>query len=166
MYFYFQLKRKPLFYGLNYLLPVIVTAALTVFVFLLPAESGEKIGYCLTVLLAFMVILTLIAADLPTTAANTSLLGMDSYVFSDSFFLTVVETYGRAINSHVIPSGISTNFNSMRADLLVRISKRHSNDIIKQLFLGSFLSIRRAETLATRASSLKTLCYFAFWKVY
>ena len=164
MYFYFQLKRKPLFYGLNYLLPVIVTAALTVFVFLLPAESGEKIGYCLTVLLAFMVILTLIAADLPTTAANTSLLGMDSYVFSDSFFLTIVETYGRAINSHVIPSGISTNFKSMKADLLVRISKRHSNDISSSWIL--FLSIRRAETLATRASSLKTLCYFAFWKVY
>lgn len=74
VYYYFKLKRKPLYYGLNMLLPVIVTAMLINFVFLLPAESGEKIGYCLTVLLAFMVILTLIAADLPTTAANTSLL--------------------------------------------------------------------------------------------
>ncbi|KAK3778283.1 hypothetical protein RRG08_050975 [Elysia crispata] len=74
VYYYFKLKRKPLYYGLNMLLPVLVTAVLTVFVFLLPADSGEKIGYCLTVLLAFMVILTLIAADLPTTAANTSLL--------------------------------------------------------------------------------------------
>ncbi|GFR66110.1 neuronal acetylcholine receptor subunit alpha-3 [Elysia marginata] len=81
VYYYFKLKRKPLYYGLNMILPVLVTALLTVFVFLLPAESGEKIGYCLTVLLAFMVILTLIAADLPTTAANTSLLGRNSLRF-------------------------------------------------------------------------------------
>ncbi|GFO30133.1 neuronal acetylcholine receptor subunit alpha-3 [Plakobranchus ocellatus] len=74
VYYYFKLERKPLYYGLNMVLPVLVTAVLTVFVFLLPAESGEKIGYCLTVLLAFMVILTLIAGDLPTTASNTSLL--------------------------------------------------------------------------------------------
>ncbi|KAK3789922.1 hypothetical protein RRG08_004034 [Elysia crispata] len=74
VYFYFKLERKPLFYGLNMLLPVLVMALLTVFVFVLPADSGEKIGYCLTVLLAFMVILTIIAEDLPTTATNTSIL--------------------------------------------------------------------------------------------
>ncbi|CAL1532048.1 unnamed protein product [Lymnaea stagnalis] len=70
----FKLTRRPLFYGLNYLLPVIISSFLTMFVFLLPADSGEKIGYCLTVLLGYMVILTLIATDLPTTAQYTSIL--------------------------------------------------------------------------------------------
>ncbi|KAK3775001.1 hypothetical protein RRG08_036295 [Elysia crispata] len=74
IYYYFKVKRKPLFYGLTHLLPVMVTAFLTVFVFVLPAESGEKISYSLTVLLSFMVILTLIADDLPPTASNASLL--------------------------------------------------------------------------------------------
>ncbi|KAI8761343.1 neuronal acetylcholine receptor subunit beta-4, partial [Biomphalaria glabrata] len=74
VYYYFSIKRRPLYYGLNYLLPVLITSLLTIFVFVLPAESGEKIGYCLTVLLGYMVILTLIAADLPTTAEYTSIL--------------------------------------------------------------------------------------------
>ncbi|KAH9498109.1 Acetylcholine receptor subunit alpha, partial [Bulinus truncatus] len=74
VYYYFYLSRRPLYYGLNYLLPVLITSLLTIFVFVLPAESGEKIGYCLTVLLGYMVILTLIAADLPTTAEYTSIL--------------------------------------------------------------------------------------------
>ncbi|RUS82350.1 hypothetical protein EGW08_009903 [Elysia chlorotica] len=74
VYFYFKVKRKPLSYGLNHILPVLATAFLTVFVFALPPDSGERISYTLTVLLSFMVMLTLIADDLPTTASHTSLL--------------------------------------------------------------------------------------------
>ncbi|RUS84305.1 hypothetical protein EGW08_007949 [Elysia chlorotica] len=95
VYFFFKLERKPLFYGLNMLLPVLVMALLTVFVFVLPADSGEKIGYCLTVLLAFMVILTIIAEDLPTTATNTSILVLSMDALSVVLSICVLDIYHR-----------------------------------------------------------------------
>ncbi|XP_035825450.1 acetylcholine receptor subunit alpha-1-B [Aplysia californica] len=67
--------RRSDFYWLNVVFPVIVNGILTIFLFLLPAESGERIGYSLTVLLAFVVLMTLLAADMPTSAKHTSLLG-------------------------------------------------------------------------------------------
>ncbi|XP_076456891.1 neuronal acetylcholine receptor subunit alpha-7-like [Babylonia areolata] len=70
----FVFKRKPSYYGLNLLLPVIMCWLLSVFIFLLPAESGEKMGYSLTVLLAFVVLMTLLADTMPTTADHVSLL--------------------------------------------------------------------------------------------
>ncbi|ESP01931.1 hypothetical protein LOTGIDRAFT_138887, partial [Lottia gigantea] len=73
--FFFKLKRKSEYYWLNVLLPVIINSVLTALVFALPAESGEKMGYSLTVLLSFAVLLTLIADKIPSTSINTSLIG-------------------------------------------------------------------------------------------
>ncbi|XP_070187475.1 5-hydroxytryptamine receptor 3A-like [Littorina saxatilis] len=74
--FYFKLQRRSVYYGLNTMLPVLLNSLLIPLVFLLPHDSGEKIGYCLTVLLAYVVILTIVTDGLPTTAKNQSLLGL------------------------------------------------------------------------------------------
>ena len=71
----FKFKRKPDFYALNMILPVLLLAVMAVFVFMLPAESGEKIGFSLTVLLAFVVLMTILGDKMPSTADHTSLLG-------------------------------------------------------------------------------------------
>jgi hypothetical protein len=73
--FYLRLSRRALYYWLTVLLPVLVTSVLIPLVFLLPHDSGEKIGYCLTVLLAYVVILTIVTDSLPTSAKNSFLLG-------------------------------------------------------------------------------------------
>ena len=73
--FYIKLQRRAVYYGLNTMLPVLLNSLLIPMVFLLPHDSGEKIGYCLTVLLAYVVILTIVTAGLPTTAKSQSLLG-------------------------------------------------------------------------------------------
>lgn len=83
---YFNLERRPVYYGLNTILPVIVNSLLIPLVFLMPNESGEKIGFCLTSLLAYVVILTLVTQDLPTSAKTTSLLG--SFLFHSAPSLT------------------------------------------------------------------------------
>ncbi|KAL8620847.1 hypothetical protein ACOMHN_047018 [Nucella lapillus] len=70
----FQFKRKPAYYGLNLVLPVVMLWLLSVFIFMLPAESGEKMGYSLTVLLAFVVLMTLLADTMPTTTDHVSYL--------------------------------------------------------------------------------------------
>ncbi|XP_050388579.1 neuronal acetylcholine receptor subunit alpha-3 [Patella vulgata] len=71
--FCFKLRRKSQYYWLNMLLPVIVNSVLTALVFALPAESGEKMGYSLTTLLSFAVLLTLISDKIPSTSTSTSI---------------------------------------------------------------------------------------------
>ena len=45
------IQRKPMYYVINILLPVILLRSLIIFVFAIPVESGEKISYSITLLL-------------------------------------------------------------------------------------------------------------------
>ncbi|CAC5389555.1 CHRNA3 [Mytilus coruscus] len=67
-------ERLPGHYIMSVIFPVIITAVLTSVTFILPVESGEKVGYILTVLLALAVLLTLFADNMPTTSKHTSVL--------------------------------------------------------------------------------------------
>ena len=42
------MKRKPLYHIFNIILPPLVIGLLNVFVFLLPADSGERVGFSTT----------------------------------------------------------------------------------------------------------------------
>ncbi|XP_062579396.1 neuronal acetylcholine receptor subunit alpha-2-like [Saccostrea cucullata] len=64
------LKRRPMFHALNTMVPVALMAFLIPMVFKLPVDSGEKIGYSLTVLLAYAVYLTLISDNIPSTSVS------------------------------------------------------------------------------------------------
>ncbi|XP_052065626.1 neuronal acetylcholine receptor subunit alpha-6-like [Mytilus californianus] len=70
-----SMKRRPGFYVINVVLPVIFLMALNSCVFLLPPDSGERVSYAITVLLAISVFLTLIGNHLPKTSEPMSLLG-------------------------------------------------------------------------------------------
>ncbi|KAK7112703.1 hypothetical protein V1264_012114 [Littorina saxatilis] len=72
--FQFVFRRKPAYYGLNFVMPVLMCWILSVLIFLLPAECGEKMGYSLTVFLAFVLLITLLADRMPTTADHVSYL--------------------------------------------------------------------------------------------
>ncbi|CAH1796315.1 unnamed protein product [Owenia fusiformis] len=68
------LRRKPLFYMINVVLPVMLIACLTLLVFWLPADSGEKMSMGLTILLSFSVFLLLIVDNIPKTSTATPLI--------------------------------------------------------------------------------------------
>ncbi|XP_061164531.1 acetylcholine receptor subunit beta-like [Saccostrea echinata] len=74
--FIFTLKRRTTFHLLNTVLPMFLLASMVCFVFKLPVDSGEKLGYSLTVLLAIAVYLTLVADNIPTTSTYTSYLSV------------------------------------------------------------------------------------------
>ena len=76
IHYAFKLRRRALYHILNTLFPVILMASLTIFVFKLPPESGERIGMSLTVLLAYAVYLTLISDDIPRTSKSVSILSL------------------------------------------------------------------------------------------
>ncbi|CAH1801850.1 unnamed protein product [Owenia fusiformis] len=69
-----MLKRKPLFYAINVVLPVMLIASLTLLVFWLPSDSGEKMSMGLTILLSFSVFLLLIVENIPKTSESTPLI--------------------------------------------------------------------------------------------
>ena len=86
--FTFKLKRKPTFLLVNVILPIVFMAVISVFVFVLPPESGERISFSITVVLALAVFFTLIGDNLPKTSSPLSHL---------SYFLTIILIYSVAM---------------------------------------------------------------------
>ena len=74
--FTITIKRNPSHYISSTILPVLATSVLSSLVFILPVESGEKVGYTLTVLLAEAVLLTLVQDSMPSSSHHTSYLCM------------------------------------------------------------------------------------------
>ena len=66
--FYVKIRRKTLYYMYNVVFPCIMMSALTLLVFCLPPDSGEKIALGITVLLAFSVFMLAVAENLPETS--------------------------------------------------------------------------------------------------
>ena len=63
-----EFERRANFLLVNLLLPIGTMGVLNLLVFLLPPESGERVGYCITLLLAICVFLTIAADNLPKTS--------------------------------------------------------------------------------------------------
>ena len=60
-----RLERKSQYVIVNIVLPILFMCILNVLVFILPAESGERVSYSITVLLAIAVFMTIISDTLP-----------------------------------------------------------------------------------------------------
>lgn len=74
--FTLHLKRKPTFFLINIISPVILLSVLNIFTFMLPVESGEKAGFSVTVFLALAVFLTIISDQLPNNSDTVSLMAV------------------------------------------------------------------------------------------
>ncbi|XP_077992146.1 neuronal acetylcholine receptor subunit alpha-10-like [Glandiceps talaboti] len=62
------LRRRPLYYIFNLILPCGFISVTTLMIFFLPADSGEKVGLGITVLLSLTVFLLLVAEILPPSS--------------------------------------------------------------------------------------------------
>ncbi|ESP05440.1 hypothetical protein LOTGIDRAFT_52159, partial [Lottia gigantea] len=79
--FTITIKRRTLYYMYNVVFPCVMMSALTLLVFCLPPDSGEKIALGITVLLAFSVFMLAVAENLPETSEFVPLI---------SIYLTIV----------------------------------------------------------------------------
>uniref|UniRef100_A0A8C5T8Z7 Neuronal acetylcholine receptor subunit alpha-7 n=1 Tax=Malurus cyaneus samueli TaxID=2593467 RepID=A0A8C5T8Z7_9PASS len=70
------MRRRTLYYGLNLLIPCVLISALALLVFLLPADSGEKISLGITVLLSLTVFMLLVAEIMPATSDSVPLIAV------------------------------------------------------------------------------------------
>nr|DBA16252.1 TPA: hypothetical protein GDO54_003664 [Pyxicephalus adspersus] len=75
MKFYVVIKRRPLFYAVNLLLPSMFLMVMDIIGFYLPPDSGERVSFKITLLLGYSVFLIIVSDTLPATAIGTPLIG-------------------------------------------------------------------------------------------
>lgn len=69
------IRRRPLFYAVNLLLPSIFLMVMDIVGFYLPPDSGERVSFKITLLLGYSVFLIIVSDTLPATAIGTPLIG-------------------------------------------------------------------------------------------
>ncbi|XP_077996027.1 neuronal acetylcholine receptor subunit beta-4-like [Glandiceps talaboti] len=110
------LHRKPLFYIVTLVLPCFLISILTVFVFYIPSDSGEKITLCISVLLALIVFLLLVSEIIPPTSKTIPLIGkyllFTMILVSVSIVITVIvlNIHHRTASTHTMPSWVRVLF--------------------------------------------------------
>ena len=71
-----QIRRKPLFYVFNMILPCWLITLVALLGFYVPSDSGEKVTMGITTLLSMTVFLMLVAENMPPTSDVLPLVGM------------------------------------------------------------------------------------------
>ncbi|XP_012511417.1 PREDICTED: neuronal acetylcholine receptor subunit alpha-6 [Propithecus coquereli] len=112
----FYLRRLPMFYTVNLILPCLFISFLTVLVFYLPSDCGEKVTLCISVLLSLTVFLLVITETIPSTSLVVPLVG--EYLLFTMIFVTlsivvtvfVLNIHYRTPATHTMPSWVQTVF--------------------------------------------------------
>lgn len=86
------IRRRTMYYILNFLTPCILMSALTILGFFLPVESGERMNVGVTVLLSLTVILLLLAEELPATSEVVPLISRYYTLTMINVFISIVFT--------------------------------------------------------------------------
>ncbi|XP_044018760.1 acetylcholine receptor subunit alpha-like 1 [Aphidius gifuensis] len=92
--FYITLRRKTLFYTVNLIIPCVGISFLSVLVFYLPSDSGEKVSLSISILLSLTVFFLLLVEIIPPTSLTVPLLGRYLLFTMVLVTLSVVATIG------------------------------------------------------------------------
>ncbi|KAM7048531.1 neuronal acetylcholine receptor subunit alpha-3 [Molossus nigricans] len=110
------IRRLPLFYTINLIIPCLLISFLTVLVFYLPSDCGEKVTLCISVLLSLTVFLLVITETIPSTSLVIPLIG--EYLLFTMIFVTlsivitvfVLNVHYRTPTTHTMPTWVKTVF--------------------------------------------------------
>ncbi|VDN99036.1 unnamed protein product [Rodentolepis nana] len=69
-----KLRRKTLFYTVNLIVPCVMLSLLSIFVFYLPSDAGEKVTLAISIVVALVVFLILVSKILPPTSTTVPLI--------------------------------------------------------------------------------------------
>lgn len=85
--YFLKLRRKPLFYTVNLVFPCVGISFLTIVVFYLPSDSGEKVSLCISILVVLTVYYLLLLEIIPATGDNLPLIG--KYLLFTMFMVSI-----------------------------------------------------------------------------
>ncbi|XP_014287843.1 acetylcholine receptor subunit beta-like 2 [Halyomorpha halys] len=114
--FNLTMRRKTLFYTVNLIIPCVGITFLTVLVFYLPSDSGEKITLCSSILVSLTVFFLLLAEIIPPTSLAVPLLGkyllftMGIVSFSICVTVCVLNIHFRSPSTHKMSPWVKTVF--------------------------------------------------------
>ena len=109
IYFNITIRRKTLFYTVNLILPCVNISFLSVLVFYLPSDSGEKLTLGISILVALLVFYLLLIELIPPTSLVIPLLGkyllFTLILVNLSILLTIfiLNLHHRKPNTHKMP---------------------------------------------------------------
>ncbi|KAG8454296.1 hypothetical protein GDO86_000805 [Hymenochirus boettgeri] len=112
----FYIRRLPMFYTINLIMPCLFISFLTVLVFYLPSDCGEKVTLCISVLLSLTVFLLVITETIPSTSLVIPLVG--EYLLFTMIFVTlsivvtvfVLNIHYRTPTTHKMPGWVKDVF--------------------------------------------------------
>lgn len=123
--FNITMRRKTLFYTVNLIIPCMGISFLTVLVFYLPSDSGEKVSLSISILLSLTVFFLLLAEIIPPTSLVVPLLGkfvlftMILDTFSICVTVVVLNVHFRSPQTHVMAPWVRRVFIHILPRLLV-----------------------------------------------
>ncbi|XP_075853227.1 neuronal acetylcholine receptor subunit alpha-6 [Microcebus murinus] len=121
----FYLRRLPMFYTVNLILPCLFISFLTVLVFYLPSDCREKVTLCISVLLSLTVFLLVITETIPSTSLVVPLVG--EYLLFTMIFVTlsivvtvfVLNIHYRTPATHTMPGWVQKVFLQLLPQVLM-----------------------------------------------
>ncbi|XP_030649855.1 neuronal acetylcholine receptor subunit beta-4 [Chanos chanos] len=134
----FIIKRKPLFYTINLIIPCVLITSLAILVFYLPSDCGEKMTLCISVLLALTVFLLLISKIVPPTSLDVPLIGkylmftMVLVTFSIIASVCVLNVHHRSPSTHTMPAWVKLVF-LVKLPALLFMQRPQSNSARQRL---------------------------------
>ncbi|KAF5406387.1 Neuronal acetylcholine receptor subunit alpha-7 [Paragonimus heterotremus] len=121
---YIILQRRALYYVFNLIVPCLLISGMSLMVFMLPPDAGEKISLGVTILLSLTMFLQLVADKLPQTSESIPLIGiyfqctMAICSLSIVFTVLVLNYHHRSADVVTVPSWIKTVINTYLARLM------------------------------------------------
>ncbi|XP_069125725.1 acetylcholine receptor subunit alpha-like [Argopecten irradians] len=137
-YFDLTIERRHLNFLVTVVIPIIMLAFVNPFVFLLPFNSGERISYSITVLLAFTVYMTVVSDRMPASSLPISyisyfllsLVGISVAIVTMNIFQ--IRTYSKHDNDEPVPKWVRKSYLFTRN--LFRYRKVNTDDQMKKSF--------------------------------
>jgi hypothetical protein len=86
--FSLKITRKPIYYILNTIFPIVLLSLLNNFVFVLPCSSGEKLSFAIILFLSFAIFLLIVTEIMPEGVSSMPLVTI--YLLLESIFSTLI----------------------------------------------------------------------------
>ncbi|KAL6732453.1 hypothetical protein Aduo_003213 [Ancylostoma duodenale] len=145
--FQVRIRRKTLFYTVVLIIPTVLMAFLSMAVFFLPTDSGEKMTLTISVLLSIVVFLLLVSKILPPTSSTIPLMAkylLLTFVLNVITILVtviIINVYFRGPTTHRMPAWVRQVFLEwmpramcmQRPKSLTRKAMLHQNAGVTQL---------------------------------